>query len=259
MIPKNSVENDSEAEVEVKRSKIQDFSPVEEKGDASFLAPKEYSFGLRQKPKGGAGFLRILVYVISVLIILIALVVIYITVFPPKAANLPQTANSSASAASGQQANQPAAANSSPNSYKVSIVGAPSGLLSFLDSTLQSVNSVQYVPDQPFRSGFDDGILAAAADTIYFKSSAQQQVNNLLGVLNSVGINPKIQQDDSIPDDFVIFLTANPVGLDLSADTAVVYNASGVSGAAKKYCAILQTYKVTGCNPQNATSRQLAT
>jgi hypothetical protein len=101
----------------------------------------------------------------------------------------------------------------------------------------------------------EDAISSLTVDTLLLKSSAQQESGAVLAELAKLGLQPKLLVNDKISDDFALYLTTVPASTNLSAYTATVVNASGVAGAAKKFCGYLTAYHVASCTAQNGTGK----
>lgn len=228
--------------------------PVSEK-DAEFLAPANTSFGLKPKEKSEKiGWVRVLMYFLSGLIILMAIALFVLTFYPSKLGALflwNKKADKIVQSSASSQGNPKAA--SAPTTTKLVIVNAGTDINSLIASAVQQKFAGQITIDNP--SGLVS-LPAENSDTLFFKQSAQSQVQNVLSLLAQYNIKPQIQSSENINDDMALYLVSALQSADLSSATASVYNATGVSGLAKKYCGYLANYKVSSCSALNATQKQ---
>lgn len=235
--------------------------PISEK-DAAFLAPSSNTFGLKPKIHIRTGkqpkFLRAFIWSLSIIIILAAVGLFAIAANPSRPIfghggfvffgfkHNPKKASSLSSAKTPQASSGPA---------KLVVVNAPPQISPIISSIVTQTFGDKVAIDNPSNLV---SLPAENSDTLFFKSSAQAQAQNLIAALAKYNIKPQIQNSENISDDMDLYLVSVLPGADLSATTASVYNATNVSGLAKKYCGYLAKYKVSSCNALNAPKPQSA-
>lgn len=237
----------------VKHEAMRDIKPREtpafqKQSDATFLVPEKFGFNLKteklNQDANKSKFIRTMAVFIIVVILLLLGGLFYMSSYSSKIMN---STNSNV-AVSGDH-NLPA--NASPAGYTLAYSNVPADLSPILTSLLQA----KFGKDYGY-SNYTVGLPAVNADTLFVKKSDDARNVDLLNELANYGIKPEIQQLDSLQTSAVLALTSTVAKPDLTGLTSAVYNATGVSGLAKKYCGILTSYKVTSCNPLNAITTQ---
>jgi hypothetical protein len=241
--------------VSEKHEAMRDIKLRDRQSDATFLIPEKFGFDLRpdkkQQNKAKKGiFLKRLSYALIILILLLLGALFLLTKYSSKLLTT-KTDNVATNVDSTQtgQSSAPASA-----AYTLAYSNVSADLKPTLTSLLQAKFGNGY--------GYTDykGILPEAkVDTLFVKQSADKNNTDLINALATYGIKPEIQQVDGLQSAAVLLMVPLVPSPDLSPATATVYNASGVSGLAKKNCTILTGYKVTSCNPLNATGTQTGT
>jgi hypothetical protein len=240
--------------VSEKHEAMRDIKLRDRQSDATFLIPEKFGFDLRpdkkehNKAKKGI-FLKRLSYALIILILLLLGALFLLTKYSSKLLT-----NKTDNVATNTDST-PADKGATPASAAYSL--AYSNISAELKPTLTSLLQAKFA-----NYGYTDykGILPEAkVDTLFVKQSADKNNTDLINALAAYGIKPEIQQVDGLQSAAVLFMVPLVSSPDLSPATATVYNASGVSGLAKKNCTILTGYKVTSCNPLNATGTQTGT
>ncbi|MDB4939805.1 MAG: hypothetical protein JWO40_230 [Candidatus Doudnabacteria bacterium] len=231
----------------------------ESKNDATFLIPEKFGFDLKSGNRRTDGEVhgksnRKLAYFLIVLIILLIAGLLFLNKYSSK---LLKTDNVSTDVVTTDNSGeQPANSGTpAPGAFTVGFANVPSDLQPTLTDLLQK----KFGSDISYSTYSGPALPAIKADTLFVKSSVGTNNTAVMNALADLGIKAEIQQMDNLSNGAVLALTPTIVGPDLSSMTAAVYNASGVSGLAKKYCATLTAYKVTSCNALNATSNQTGT
>jgi hypothetical protein len=222
--------------------------------EGNLLAPDYKSFNLESK-KTRSAVATFFIWLLDILIVLgiVALILLYkfpnqsevwIAKIVPKFANQQQsTQNNSTPAASSNQSSS-----AQPVFRTASSVGA---LAQAVDAAVSSgVNTISV------NNTSDTSEIAAlnlGSDTILYKSASQSQAQTISTlVTQQFGIQAQMQEDDTLSEDIVLFLTPTVQNPNLSNDVAIVYNGNGTSGVAKQYCGYLTADKVSSCTSANA-------
>ncbi|MEK7652291.1 MAG: hypothetical protein AAB351_03815 [Patescibacteria group bacterium] len=236
---------DEEQRDEEKRDIMRDIKPRDYKHDATFLVPEKFGFELKPRhsfPKQG-GLGGKLVWIISGLIVVLIIVFVSLSIYSNKVANN----NSENVAIPSEQAER----NQNTGTYRLAISNVPEEFKSPLTSLVQNK-----FKDQLVFADNSSTLPAVTKDTLFIKQAGQQLATDLLVFLASNGIKAEMQQADDLQAEAVLYLSSTVSNPDLSGLTAAAYNATGVSGLAKKNCDVLIKYKVTSCNALNATANQ---
>jgi len=227
------------------REMMRDIKPREKHRDADFLVPEKFGFDLKgekkRKVKTSRGPLRVITYVLIILIILMIGALYYLNSYSSKMAE--------------QQSNDTTVADQSGASqtreYTVSYANVPAEFKPAINSILQNKFGNNL--------GLTDNAVtlpAVTVDTLFVKDSASQENTDILNELTANGIKAQIQQNNDITTSAVLYMTNTLASADISGLVAGVYNATGVSGLAKKNCDVLLKYHATSCQALNATSSQ---
>lgn len=227
--------------------------PVASDDEKDFLAPDYNSFNLEQKPRR-SGIATFFIWLLDIIIIIgiVALFLLYKyptqtqtwigKVFPkfaPQQAASTDTSSQSSSTAPVQMTFRTATSVTA-----LAQVVDPKVQSQFSSLTVQSNADPSEVSSQNLTN-----------DTILYQSAAQSQAQQLATYLTQqFGIQPQLQESDSLQESILLYLTTTLANPDLSNDVAAVYNASGVSGEAKQYCTILTNDKAASCSAANATA-----
>ncbi len=236
---------DEEERQAERRDIMQDIKPRDYKHDAAFLVPEKFGFELKPRhsfSKTG-GISGKLVWIISGLIVVLVIVFVSLSIYSNKVANT----KSENVAIPSQQAEQ----NPSPGSYRLAMSNIPEEFKSPLTSILQGK-----FKDRLVFAETAGNLPAVTKDTLFIKQAGQQMATDLLVFLAANGIKAEMQQVDGLEAEAVLYLSSTIANPDLSGLTAAAYNATGVSGLAKKNCDTLLKYKATSCNALNATANQ---
>jgi hypothetical protein len=222
--------------------------------EGNLLAPDYKSFNLESK-KARSGIATFFIWLLDILIVLgiVALILLYkfpnqseawIAKIMPRFASQQQSTQTNSPATTGS--NQ--SSNAQPVFRTASSVGA---LAQAVDAAVSSgVNTVS------LNKSADTSEIASlnlGNDTILYKSASQaaaQTISTL--VTQQFGIQAQMQEDDTLTEDIVLFLTPTVQNPNLSNDVAIVYNGNGISGIAKQYCGYLTADKVSSCASANA-------
>ena len=214
--------------------------------DADFLAPESKGFDLEgEKNNSSVSLVRNFFYFLSAIIIISALAVLALTIYSARSQQ--GSTNSAQSSTQNQQIGAATNQTSKPtlqilnSNPKISDVLANTISSKFADITLDRSSSNITTPNE---------------DTLLFKTGSNDFASALATFLNQYGISAKLQEDNSINSNFALYLVTTLKDPLLSGYTATVYNSTGVSGAAKKYCTALSSFKVSSCSALNATSAQ---
>lgn len=215
-----------------------------EQPDTNFLAADNYSFGLKDKqPRRDNSWIKKTVYVLGTLILLMTIVLVGMTYYSSK--QLDQT-EAPANNTSEDVVNEIPTQN---QTMKFGIANAQGDIKAVLSSLVKNK-----FPDLEFNDSPAGTLPVVEADTLFIKPSAKSKAEEMLTFLANYGIKPQIQESETIQDDLVLYLVSELKNPDLSGQTAVVYNASGVTGAAKRTCDVLVGYKVSACSAVNSPS-----
>jgi hypothetical protein len=220
--------------------------------EKQFLAPDYDSFNLDQKPKR-SGIATFFIWLLDIIIIvgIIALFLLY--KYPTQTQNaigkvipkfaLQQVGPTSPSSSSASQT--PGAQLTFRTATSVT------ALASIVDTNVQSQFSTFTVQSSTDPSEVSSQKLNS--DTILYTSSSQSEAQQIATYLTKqFGIQPQMQEAGSLQEDVLLYLAATIANPNLSNDVAAVYNASGVSGAAKQYCTDLTNDKAASCSAANA-------
>jgi hypothetical protein len=234
--------------------------------DAGFLAPAHDTFNLKRNSDdddddSGSGWIRKLVYILAVLIGIAAIVLVALTFYAPEILNKLKGASGTEQGQVVDSGNEDTDNGGGSDS---DVVETPSGpeVVNIINTTSEIQNYIRSAVSAKYadqiRLTFDNSAAtttqnAVTSDTLYFKTGANTKAVTVQNLLATVGMKVKIEEDSSLKTDFLLAL-AKTVTPDLSSMTAAVYNANGTPGLAKKYCTILQNYKVASCSAVNATS-----
>ncbi len=247
---------DTDAIVEPKSKHDQLIVPIEDieprpvaKKDADFLAPAGFSFDLKKPAKHEHGArrkwanstVRLLGSVLIVLFLVLFALTFYASKFASKE-NGNITLDKQAQIVAPQQ---------SSGNFKLGVANAPTDVKTVLVNLLNQ-NLKQASVDQNTSGTFP----VVTDDTLFVKNSAQSQSQAVVAYLNSIGIRAKVQNQDTIPDDMVLYLVSTLKSPDISGQTATVSNATGITGLAKKYCDMLRGWHAVSCQAMNATAAQ---
>lgn len=206
-------------------------------GDTNFLAAENYSFGLRdKKPRRDNSWVKRTVYVLGSLILVMTIALVGMTYYSSK--QLDENVSPQNEVENNTPANQ---------QLKFGIANAQGEIKSVLSSLVRNK-----FPDLIFNDAPAGTLPVVEADTLFIKPSAKSQADTLLLFLADYGIKPQIQENEAMQEDIILYLVAELKNPDLSGQTAAVYNASGVTGAAKATCDVLTRYKVSTCNALNS-------
>ena len=235
--------------------------------DAGFLAPAHDTFNLRRRDDDdedyseGSGWVKKVIYTLIVLIALAAVALVALTFYAPEILNkikggvtnnttqpVTQDPEQNTGNPGGQTDQEPA----TPAVRVVNVVNASNEIQSFVRSSV----GTQY--GNTLRITFDNAVATptqtnVTSDTLYFKDGLETDAVTIQNVLATAGIKVKVEENADLKSDFVLAL-AKTITPDLSNLTAAVYNATGVSGLARKYCTTLEGYRVVSCNALNATT-----
>jgi len=250
---------------------LRDIKPRENPKDAAFLAPEKFGFDLKKNSVGAKAskgkWINILIYSLSTLIILLTILLFFLTFYSGKIVKDSSTdlsgqqpaATSTSSTSGTQPAAGSTAATTTPaaGSYTFTITNLATDLQTALVALVQGQFKDSSVAVSNNNSNLS--LPAVTVDTIFVKAANQPQTVALMSLLSKYGIKPQIQTKLDLPADASLdFVTILPKP-DLSGLTSTVYNATGTSGLAKKFCATLTAYKVSNCQPLNATATQTGT
>lgn len=233
---------------------LRDIKPRQNGKDAAFLAPEKFGFDLKKNAPGATGkgkWINVLIYSLSTLIILLTVLLFALTFYSGKVTEN-KTADLSGQEQPTQTGDQPAQTPVQSGQYKFTITNLPTDLQNVLVQLVKAEfkdNSVAVNNDNA-----DLKLPEVKTDTIFVKQANVAQTNTLMTMLAKYGIKPEIQTKADLPVDASLFFVTTLPKPDLSGLTATVYNASGVSGLAKKNCDILVAYKVSNCQALNATA-----
>jgi hypothetical protein len=251
-LPKHSSKN---------KFNFNDIKPKSANNDASFLAPEKFTFDLKkQKPfaknprRAHSKWVKTLVYFLSGIIVLMAAALLILTFYSAKILNLsqPQTGNIAMPAQDNTAQTSSSATNSGTaqaSKLAIGLVNISEPAKSLIANALQSVYTIDSAQTA-------SAVPAATTDTLYLKSSAQAKSQDILAALAQLGLKPQIQNKEDVADDAILYLVSTLQNPNFSGLTASVYNATGIAGTAKKYCDILNTFKITACSALNSPSRQ---
>jgi cytoskeletal protein RodZ len=215
--------------------------------NADFLAPDNRSFQLKERRTSRANrkWLRSTLYVLGTVVILLAIAILAFSYYSAK--KLTSNDNSN-------QTQSDTAVDTQSQTLKMNIVNLPSDLQDLVSSAISSKFS-----DKVSINNITEQLPNVTNDTLFVKSSAQNLAADLLAQLSSIGIKAELESNDAMTSDIAFYGVTILSKPDLGAQTAAVYNATGVSGLAKKNCDVLKTYNVSSCNPLNATNTQTGT
>jgi hypothetical protein len=215
--------------------------------DAAFLAPEKFGFDLREKHmkrKTQTKWLKGFFYFLGTLIILTAVALFLLSAYSAKLLNTDTVVETETS----EQTAEPTA----PASGKYAIVNAEKEL----SDKLSGLITKKFGTELTFDASALPTVPQVSADTMFYRSQAQEQANKLQIYLNELGIKPQLQINDQMNEDVALYLVNILPKPDLTGLTSTVYNATGVTGLAKKNCDLLQTWSVTSCSPLNAPNEQ---
>ncbi|GAC1574613.1 MAG: hypothetical protein NVS3B9_6510 [Candidatus Doudnabacteria bacterium] len=215
--------------------------------DATFLVPEKFGFNFKserasQKDKKGKLIRNLSVAVLLFLLILLG-GLYYMNSYSSKL--LGDNSSNMLDPAPAQSQSVPS------TSYKLALSKVSPDLAPSLVNLLQS----KFGNDYGY-TAYQGTLPAVTTDTLFVKKSEDPLNTTLLNELGTYGIKPEIRQIPDLQTNAVLALTPTLSKVDLTGLTSSVYNASGTGGLAKKYCATLLSYKVTSCNPLNATTLQ---
>lgn len=232
---------------------VPDFVPsfVPPSQEAAFFTPQTMSFELEETERAGVNpWMRAFLYLVGFVAVfaLATAVILTIQVLHNSGA---YTLQSPVASQPIPTSAAPAAVAATTTMYQLAAFNVPAPV----DAALRAAITKD-LPDVAVDSSAASFIPAAAIatltqDTLLFKPSAQPAATAVLAELATLGLQPKLVANSNISDDFALYLTTVPANTDLSAYTATVVNASGVTGAAKKVCAQLAAYHVASCTAQN--------
>jgi hypothetical protein len=230
--------------------KISDIRPRIHKPqtDAAFLAPEKFGFDLREKHmkrKSQTKWLKGFFYFLGTLIILTAVALFLLSAYSTRLLDT-QTENPTTT-----EEQNPTA----PISGQYAIVNAEKEL----SDKLSGLISNKFGTELTFDSSALPTLPQAEADTLFYRSQAQEQANSLQAYLNELGIKPQLQINDQMNSDIALYLVNILSQPDLSSQTTTVYNATETTGLAKKNCDLLTSWKAASCQPLNATTAQNGT
>ncbi len=228
--------------------------------DAAFLAPEAMSFDLKlskraqaaqEKPlKKSRGLGRLFLYLVTLVVLIAAITAVVLALQASQ-----QLAQNSAPAPASALSPIPSSSPTPAAAYQLGTFNVPQPVSAALSSLL-ATDTPNITIDTSASSAIPAGATTSLdADTLFIKTSAQPESSVILAELAKLGLQPSLSVNDGISDDFALYLVSPPASTNLSAYTATVINASGVTGAAKKYCGYLTKYQVSSCTTQNGTTQ----
>lgn len=221
--------------------------------EGNLLAPDYKSFNLESK-KTRSAIATFFIWLLDILIVLGIVALILLYKFPTQSENwIAKIVPRFASQQSTQTNNTPASSSSQSTSVQpvYRTASAVNALAKAVDAAVSSgVNTVS------INNSTDPSEIASlnlGSDTILYKSASQSQAQAVSTlVTQQFGIQAQMQEDDTLTEDVVLFLTPTVQNPNLSSDVAIVYNGNGTSGIAKQYCGYLTADKVSSCSSANA-------
>ena len=225
--------------------------------DPSFLAPDSMSFDLKKSkhPKQESDahpLVRALLYVVTIILAL-AVALLFAVAFRVTHEYMSESQNDINTLPT-QGATTLGAAAAAP-AFQLATFNVPAPLNDAITANMTKDLPAVGIDMSATSSIPADAVSGLTVDTLLLKTNAQPESSAVLGELSKLGLQPKLVVNDSISDDFALYLTSKPAVVDLSMYTSTVLNGSGVSGAAKKYCGYLTAYKVISCVPTNSTAK----
>lgn len=210
-------------------------------GDTNFLAAENYSFGLKDKePRRDNSWIKKTVYVLGTLILVMTVALVGMTYYSSQQLEDTETPQN-------EVQNDTPDNTTTDQLLKFGIANAEGEIKSVLSSLVRNK-----FPDLTFNDAPAGTLPTVEADTLFIKPSAKSQADTLLLFLADYGIKPQIQENETMQEDMILYLVAELKNPDLSGQTAAVYNASGVTGAAQKACDVLIRFKASSCNAFNS-------
>jgi hypothetical protein len=222
--------------------------------DGNLLAPEYQSFNLEAKKRRSA-IATFFIWLLDILIVLgiVALILLYkfptqsenwLAKIDPRLAGQQQAAQTSGTTAAITTSNA-----NTPVVFRTAttVTALAQAVNSAISSSFSSLNITASSDPSEISS------LNLGSDTILYKSAQQNQAQSIVTLLSKqFGIQAQLQEDDTLTEDIVLFLTPTVQNPDLSSDVAIVYNGNGTSGIAKQYCSYLTADKVSSCASANA-------
>ena len=222
--------------------------------EGNLLAPDYKSFNLESK-KARSGIATFFIWLLDILIVLgiIALVLLY--KFPNQSeAWIAKIMPKFASTQQSTQTNSSSTTSSNQTSSAQPVFRTASSIDALAQAVDAAVSSgVNTVSVNKSSDTSEISALNLGNDTILYKSASQSQAQAVSTLLTQqFGIQAQMQEDDTLTEDVVLFLTSTVQNPNLSNDVAIVYNGNGTSGIAKQYCGYLTADKVSSCASANA-------
>jgi hypothetical protein len=222
--------------------------------EGNLLAPDYKSFNLESK-KTRSGIATFFIWLLDILIVLGIVALILLYKFPNQSeAWIAKIMPRFASQQQSTQANSTPATASNPNSSTQPVFRTASSVGALAQAVDAAVSSgVNTVSVNKSADTSEISALNLGNDTVLYKSASQavaQSISTL--VTQQFGIQAQMQEDDTLSEDIVLFLTPTVQNPNLSNDVAIVYNGNGTSGIAKQYCGYLTADKVSSCASANA-------
>jgi hypothetical protein len=223
--------------------------------DGNLLAPEYQSFNLEAKKRRSA-IATFFIWLLDILIVLGIVALILLYKFPTQSENWlakidPRLAGQQQTA---QTSGTTAAVTPSANALVVfrtatTVTALAQAVDVAVGNSFSSLNITASSDPSEISS------LNLGSDTILYKSAQQSQAQSIATLLSKqFGIQAQLQENDTLTEDIVLFLTPTVQNPDLSSDAAIVYNGNGTSGIAKQYCGYLTADKVSSCASANASA-----
>ncbi len=221
--------------------------------EKEFLAPESKSFEIKEKSKR-SGVATFFIWLLDILIILGIIILFLLYKYPAQTQNwIAKFTGHGASQPTTTTSSSPVTDGSSTTQQTFRTATSVTALAQTVDTSVQSQFSSLSV-----QSSADPSEVAAqnlSGDVLLYQTAAQSEAQQIATYLQQqFGLQPKMQQSDSLQEDVLLYLSSTVSNPNLSNDVAAVYNASGKSGAAKQYCDTLTSYKAASCTAANATA-----